>query len=226
MDETYMILQRTWGRISENYQTYNNDDGYLDTKPLRQAEDSEQTGFESTRTGLTGPTPTSGNVFRDEIHSSQRQRKDPGPRGAPSSVYSAEPTGTDTPPPIPRIPVGGYQAQVPGSNPFARTGSRRQLQRDDWDESDEENSEDLELQPSYTLSRPSGVGHYDGTQNPFEGQETSYKAPATGRPSGAPIEHVDGDIGGSVPPPPPPHMDHPQPERATRGVQLFDGPAR
>jgi hypothetical protein len=128
---------------------------------------------------------------------------------------------------MPRIPVGGYQTQVPGSNPFARTGSRRQLQRDDWDESDEENSDDLELQSTYTLSRPSGQGHYDGAQtNPFGGQQTSYKAQATTRPSGAPTEHGDGDLGGSgsVPPRPPPHIEQPQPERSIRGVQLSDGP--
>lgn len=204
----------------------------MDTKPLRQGSDSEATGFEADRSGLAEPTSAGGNVFRDEIHSSQsRRQQDSGIRGAPSSVYSTDPIGrtTETPPPMPRIPVGGYQSQVPGSNPFARTGSRRQLQRDDWDESDEEASDDLELQPTYTLSRPSGPGHYDGAgNNPFEGQETSYKAPAAVRPSEAPLDHRDGDLGGSssVPPQPPPHIEQPQPERSIRGVQLFDGPAR
>ncbi|KAE9963429.1 hypothetical protein BLS_009306 [Venturia inaequalis] len=223
---------RTWGRISENYQTYNPEDQYLDTKPLRQGSDSEVAGFEAARTGLAEPISAGGNVFRDEIHSSQtRRRQDAGERGAPSSVYSTDPIRrtTDTPSPMPHIPVGDYQSRAPGSNPFHRTGSRRQLSRDDWDESDEEASDDLELQPTYTLSQPSGPGHYDGTgNNPFEGQETSYKAPAAARPSGAPSDHRDGDIGGasSVPPQPPPHIEQPQPERSTRGVQLFDGPAR
>ncbi|QDS68615.1 hypothetical protein FKW77_001296 [Venturia effusa] len=222
---------RTWGRISENYQTYNNGDQYLDTKPLRQGSDSEVTGFEAARTGLAGPTSASGNVFRDEIHSSQSRRQQAAARlGAPSSVYSTDPIGSsDTPPPMPRMPVAGYQSHVPGSNPFGRTGSRTHLSRDDWDESDDEASDDLELQPTYTLSQPSGPGRYDGTGNsPFEGQETSYKGPAAVRPTGAPLDLRDGDLGGSnsVPPQPPPHIEQPQPERATRSVQLFDGPAR
>jgi hypothetical protein len=111
----------------------------------------------------------------------------------------------------------------PSNNPFARTGSRRQLRHDDWDASSEEDEGDLELRPTYTLSQPSGPGPYDRAHNPFDEQETSYKDPVPVHPTGAPVEHLDGDLGtsSSVPPQVPRHGQQP-----SSGVQLYDGPPR
>jgi len=217
---------RTWGRISEDYQPYTAPP--YESEPLRQNE-QPHAGYSS---GRNSPIQAGGNVFRNEINHSQRvRRQDSALRGTPSSVYTADPSQTDTlPPPIPRLPVETYTAQAPGqvpvSNPFARTGSRRLLRRDDWDDSTDEEEEGLELQHSYTLSQPSGHEHYDGTgQNPFDTQDTAYKAP----PGGAPLSHLagvsvhplSGDLGSGVPPQAPPHGQQPE-----RGVQLYDGPPR
>jgi hypothetical protein len=243
--------QRSWGRVSEDeFPTYTQD-AYNDRMPLRQDEmPPPQAGFVSGR--HSPPGGSTGNVFQDEIQASQRRRRgeDSSLAGAPSSVYSGpDRSQTISPPaPIPPIPASAYASQVPGQTPFGGTGSRRgkngsrrQFHRDDWDDSTDEDTDDLELQHTYTLSQPSGPGHYDSAHNPFETQDTSYNAQTGGVPPqrlpsmravgargvpGTVAESAEGDLAGSgsgitgAPPPQPP--PHGQEQQSSRGVQLVE----
>lgn len=91
------------------------------------------------------------------------------------------------------------------------------------------------MQHQYTLSRASGQGQYDGAQNPFETQDTSYRAEgegmppkrlpsqkAAGRVPNTVAESAEGDLAASSAPPPPAHQE------PVRGVQLVEtyGPSR
>jgi hypothetical protein len=190
---------RTWGRISEDYEE-------VDRIPLKA--DASGIGFGSGRE--TPPQPGSGNVFRDEIGASQRKRG----HGGVYEGASAE-TAVSAPP-------ANYASQYGTRNPFATSGSRRQVRRDDWEDStDDEGADDLELQPTYTLSRPDGT-HYDPPPTHLTSQDTSYSAykasPAQAESAAArkPVEGMGGDVGGAPAPQPPLHV------QPTRGVQLTE----
>ncbi|KAF2437029.1 PAP2-domain-containing protein [Tothia fuscella] len=219
---------RTWGRSAEENHLANYQDDYNDRVPLRQDYPARPGAYATGRHSPADQERT-GNVFQDEIRSSQRRRAQE--QITASSTYSGvDRSQTDTPPHVnPPIPTSTTQAG------FGRGASRRHFRRDDWDDSsdDDDARSDLELQHQYTLSRPSrdghAQGHYDSTQNPFEGQDTSYSAQSGGaggmppkrlpsqRAAARVPDSVDesGDLASAAPPPPVHH-------EGTRGVQLVE----
>lgn len=191
--------------------------------PLRQDEYQNKPVYSAARD--SSPGEGARNVFQEEIRASQRRRQE---GDAASSAYSGVARSqADTPPPInvtAPTPTT-YTSHQPGTNPFARTGSRRQFRRDDWDDSSDEEVGDMELRPTYTLSKPSGPGPYDPAASHFETQDTGYGSAAGGAPpSRVPqivTESADGDLAGapvSSPRPPP----HGQPQSPNRGIQLVE----
>lgn len=144
---------RTWGRISEDYEE-------VDRLPLKAGASGMAYG-----SGRDTPTqPGSGNVFRDEIGASQRRRRgpDPGNEGGLSA---------DVPP----MPPPHYVSQYNTGNPFASSGSGR-VRADDWDDSTDDEARDLELQPTYALSRPTDGTPYDPPPAHLTSQDTAYSA--------------------------------------------------
>jgi hypothetical protein len=171
--------------------------------PLRQDESQPHGGI----SGRTSPDHTGGNVFREEIQLSQRQRR----QGAntPGAIPTIDIGSADAPnsaiPPLLYTPHAAYNARVSAQNQSQRTGSRRQMRRDDWEDStDEEEAGDLELQPAYTLSQASGQqALYDGT-HAYQGGNPSARLPSARTPaiagvSGPLAESAKGDVGASGP---------------------------
>jgi diacylglycerol diphosphate phosphatase / phosphatidate phosphatase len=145
-----------------------------------------------------------GNVFREQIHASQRQRRQASQatRVVPSSAYSADPIpiSESPPPPVPshQVPASEFQ---PAGNPFTRDASQRSQRRtrdNIWDSSDDdEEMEGYELEPSYTLSNPN---QYEAPgYERFRAQDTGYPpqtrttqgqaAAGAGEPSGPANTH-------------------------------------
>lgn len=177
---------RTWGHISETYEG-------ADAVPLR-GHDSKM-GFVSGRESPT--TGSSGNAFRDEVNRSQRRRGG-GLDGTSASDIA------------PAMPASASAPHYSAASTSANTGNRNQYHRDnEWDDStDEEGGNDLELQPTYTLSGAAG-SRYEPPASNLASQNTAYsgyKPPASVGDVGTAAK------GSSSPPPPPPHSE------ALRGV--------
>ncbi|KAL5401252.1 hypothetical protein PMIN06_000583 [Paraphaeosphaeria minitans] len=162
-------------------------------RPVRSATDEEQ----GTSSAIPGADEHSGNVFRQQISQSQRRRQEEfggiQPSDTMSSTYSTN--------------VGGYQGQLPASNPFAEASRRRQ---DNYEYSSSEDDDNIELQPSYSLSGRPLAGQRGANYDPVAGRltDTGYHPPQgiTPTPTPPPVR-PSGDIaearGG--PPPPPAH---------------------
>lgn len=145
------------------------------------------------------------NVFRQQISNSQRHRQlavqaygDAQP--TPSSVYTADLNRTPT--------ASTYTSQLPlsNSNPYA---ARRRRGDDYNSSSSEDETDEFELQRTYTLSQPQGRSVMPAVYNPvndtFGGSDTAYHQQTRGLTSAD-----EADLGTSIsrsPPPPlvPPH---------------------
>ena len=154
-----------------------------DAQPLQQMskpideERGEASGYSST-TAVPDNIDTSGNVFRQQIHNSQRRRQESGSQygvdrsdtGASSNYRTGTMGSTMT------AKVNKYQTQLPATNPFAADVAR-QRQMDTYDYSSSEDENHYELQPR-------GAGAY----NPVSGRltDTGYHPPTGISPAPTP----------------------------------------
>ncbi|KAF2109311.1 lipid phosphate phosphatase-like protein 1 [Lophiotrema nucula] len=157
-----------------------------DVQPLRPMPDVERgdtSGF-SSRTAVPGDDEHSGNVFRQQISQSQRQRQGPPQFGVQHSDTMQSSLSTK---------VTRYQNQLPGANPFANDAVPSRG-RDNYDYSSSEDDENYELQQTYTLSAPQHGGTYNPVAGTFTG--TGYHPPAGmgPNPTPPPISNV-GPVG-------------------------------
>jgi diacylglycerol diphosphate phosphatase/phosphatidate phosphatase len=162
-------------------------------RPVRSATDEER----GTSSAIPEADAHSGNVFRQQIHQSQRRRQDEfggiQPSDTMSSTYSTK--------------VAGYQGQLPASNPFAGEGRRR---RDNYEYSSSEDDDNIELQPAYSLSGRPLAGQHGANYDPVAGRltDTGYHPPQGITPTPTPPPpRPTGDLGEArgAPPPPPAH---------------------
>jgi diacylglycerol diphosphate phosphatase/phosphatidate phosphatase len=131
-----------------------------DVQPLRpmphsmDVERGEASGF-SSNTAVAGDSEHGGNVFRQQIHDSQRRRQNPyavdRSDTLASSNYRSDTMGSTI-----STKVHNYQNQMPAANPFS--GQRR---NDTYDYSSSEDGDAYELQPGHFTDtgyhRPTGV---------------------------------------------------------------------
>ncbi|KAL1796303.1 hypothetical protein ACET3X_004843 [Alternaria dauci] len=189
-----------------------------DVQPLQRmdkpvdVERGEASGYSSTTAVPEGSAERTGNVFRQQIHNSQRRRQESGSQygvdrsdTAASSNYRTGTMGSTM-----TSKVHTYQNQLPATNPFAADVAR-QRQMDTYDYSSSEDDDNYELQ-----SRGTGV------YNPVNGRltDTGYHPPPGISPVPTPPPPVNtvlqnqqtmmsptGDLSDrrEVPPMPPPH---------------------
>jgi membrane-associated phospholipid phosphatase len=188
-----------------------------DVQPLQRidkpvdVERGEASGYSSTTAVPEGSGEQTGNVFRQQIHNSQRRRQESGSQygvdrsdTAASSNYRTGTMGSTM-----TSKVHTYQNQLPATNPFA-VDVVRQRQMDTYDYSSSEDDDNYELQ-----SRT-------GVYNPVNGRltDTGYHPPAGISPVPTPPPPVNtiipnqqammsptGDLADrrEAPPMPPPH---------------------
>ncbi|KAF2741289.1 lipid phosphate phosphatase-like protein 1 [Polyplosphaeria fusca] len=147
-----------------------------DIQPLRPVSDEEHgeaSGFNTrAETGEFGEH--NGNVFREQISASQRQRQGTRPFAVQHSDTMQSSLSTK---------VTRYQNQLPSHNPFANdtVPSRG---RDNYDYSSSEEEDSFELQQTHTLPAPRNAPAY----NPVAGRftETGYHPPAGISPNPTP----------------------------------------
>jgi len=147
------------------------------SKPIIDEERGEASGYSST-TAVPDNIDTSGNVFRQQIHNSQRRRQESGSQygvdrsdtGASSNYRTGTMGSTMT------AKVNKYQTQLPATNPFAADVAR-QRQMDTYDYSSSEDENHYELQTR-------GIGAY----NPVSGRltDTGYHPPTGISPAPTP----------------------------------------
>lgn len=138
-------------------------------EPLRTAlattvdEEQPKVAGYTTATATDTGDEHNGNVFRQQISTSQRRRadQDAAHHGAQSSSYSASQPPTLHP-----------------TNPFS-SGSRSRTHDDYWVSSSEDEGNGFELQQQYTLSDPHAQegrgGAYDPMAVSFAAEDTSYR---------------------------------------------------
>lgn len=164
-----------------------------DIQPLRHInkpideERAASSGFSST-TAIPGETEHSGNVFRQQIHNSQRRRQESGSQydaGVDrSDTLASSNYRTGTLDSTLTSKVHKYQSQLPSTNPFAADVAR-QRQMDTYDYSSSDDEDNYELQQRYAgLPAPQGSGAY----NPVSGRftDTGYHPPAGISPTPTP----------------------------------------
>lgn len=184
---------RTWGKSPTPPSATDVADDIQPLRIVRSATDEEQ----GTSSAIPGDEAHSSNVFRQQISQSQRRRQEEfggiQPSDTMSSTYSQK--------------VAGYQGQLPTSNPFAEPRGRR---HDNYEYSSSEDDDNIELQPSYSLSGRPLAGQRGTNYDPVAGRltDTGYHPPQgiTPTPTPPPMR-PSGDIaearGG--PPAPPTH---------------------
>jgi diacylglycerol diphosphate phosphatase/phosphatidate phosphatase len=132
-----------------------------DVQPLRpmghpiDAERGDASGF-SPNTAVAGDSEHGGNVFRQQIHDSQRRRQNPyavdRSDTLASSNYRSDTMGSTI-----STKVSNYQNQMPAANPFGE----RQRRMDTYDYSSSEDGEGYELQSGQFTDtgyhRPTGI---------------------------------------------------------------------
>jgi len=131
-----------------------------DVQPLRpmgrptDMERGEASGF-APNTAVAGETEHGGNVFRQQIHDSQRRRQNPYAVERSDTLASSN-YRTDTMGSTISTKVHNYQNQMPASNPFA--GQRRM---DTYDYSSSEDGDGYEMQAGHFTDtgyhRPTGI---------------------------------------------------------------------
>ena len=212
---------RSWGTSLSKGTALPANGGYVPTPAQHDEEHSSQAAFVSGR--LTPPQQRgqadSGNVFRDQISASQRQRRQAPTFGTVSSTYSGDERLPQFPGPQPAVPQhqpaeSPYNTALPSSNPF--TSGNQQGRRDDiWEESEDDGDAGYELEPQYTLSdaHQNQAGHFE----PFRTQDTSYHGQALGSAAGMPLHapqpaHTSGSSSGNgLPTPKTPPLVSPLP---------------
>jgi diacylglycerol diphosphate phosphatase/phosphatidate phosphatase len=131
-----------------------------DVQPLRpmvdpmDAERGEASGYSST-TAVPGASDHEGNVFRQQIHDSQRRRQNPYAVDRSDTLASSN-YRSDTMGSTMSTKVSKYQNQMPAANPFA--GQRRM---DTYDYSSSDDGDSYELQSGQFTDtgyhRPTGI---------------------------------------------------------------------
>ncbi|KAF1958786.1 PAP2-domain-containing protein [Byssothecium circinans] len=176
------------------------DDNLVFRRAPSDVERGEASGFSSEAPTAAGDDH-GGNVFRQQIHQSQRRRQQEPfglqPSDTMDSTYSQK--------------VTGYKNQLPGSSPFAN-----QRQHDNYDYSSSEDEENYELQQR----QPRSAGPAGAAYNPVTGRltDTGYYPPPgiTPNPTPPPPGNLSstqrtptGDLGDRTAfppgPAPPPH---------------------
>jgi diacylglycerol diphosphate phosphatase/phosphatidate phosphatase len=194
---------RSWGREPAPPPARVEIEDAVFTRAPADVERGDASGFSSET--AVGEELHGGNVFRQQIHQSQRRRQQEGPftmqpADTMSSTYSQK--------------VTGYKNQLPSTNPFSD-----QRRHENYDYSSSEDEENYELQQRQT--RSAGPA---GAYNPVTGRltDTGYHPPAGIVPTPTPPPPADlstvprlptGDLGmrvnspsSSAPAPaPPPH---------------------
>lgn len=175
--------------------------------PAFPADEEQRIGY-STATGSGNPEDAAhqGNVFRQQISASQRRRQEAAYDGAPAAASGAEPAR----PAAQRMPSSSYSSQPPSSAPVPRTTGghrRRRLHDGYWSSSsdDEAAADELELQPTYTLSDPQGHGGaYGPVADALGGHDTAYhpQRMTSVRVPSTVAERAERDGMGAVPPGP------------------------
>lgn len=131
-----------------------------DVEPLRpmghpqDVERGEASGF-SSNTAVAGEGETGPNVFRQQIHDSQRRRQNPYAVDRSDTIASSN-YRSDTMGSTMSTKATNYRNSLPQSNPFA--GQRR---TDTYDYSSSEDGDNYELQPGHMTDtgyhRPTGI---------------------------------------------------------------------
>ncbi|KAF2476443.1 acid phosphatase/Vanadium-dependent haloperoxidase [Lindgomyces ingoldianus] len=153
-------------------------------RPVRAPTDEEvgsASGFSSQTVVGDGLNEHGGNVFREQISASQRQRQQQNDQypGGPSSQYSmqrGDNLGSTT-----STKASKYQAQMRATNPFANEAASH---HDSYDYSSSEDEENYELQQTYTLSAPQSGAAYNPVAGTFT--DTGYHPPAGMTPNPSP----------------------------------------
>jgi diacylglycerol diphosphate phosphatase/phosphatidate phosphatase len=205
-----------------------------DVLPLRAADkpvDLER--GEATGIAISGVPDHGGNVFRQQIHNSQRRRQEQSPAGvdrsdtlASSNYMRSDTMGStyrsDTLNSTISTKVNRYQNQMPSPNPFANDAAR-QRRMDTYDYSSSEDEDSFELQQTYDRNVPQNGGAY----NPVNGRltDTGYHPPPGISPNPTPPPQFvpphpaamspGGDLAGArdIAPTPPPHAVGTMPQR-------------
>ncbi|KAJ4286463.1 hypothetical protein N0V90_013163 [Kalmusia sp. IMI 367209] len=189
---------RSWGKGPAGPPPTVEVDDVQPLRPLRTLTDEERaasSGFSSDQ-AVPGAGEHAGNVFRQQISQSQRRRQQEfggiQPSDTVSSTYSQK--------------VVGYQGQLPSSNPFADNRRRH----DNYEYSSSEDDDNIELQPSYSLSGRPLAGQRGAAYDPVAGQvtDTGYHPPQGITPTPTPppaTRNPTGDLaeargGPAVPP--------------------------
>lgn len=133
-------------------------------EPLRSTTKAMPHDEERPRSGSsTGIDGHGGNVFRQQISATQRQRETTSPQFRAGPPYPGDLGQRGQAPP--------YQANPYGSTPYRGRD-------DEYDESSSDDDRDIELQPQYTLTGPNaGNSSYD----PNFGANTAYNPPKIGQ---------------------------------------------
>ncbi|KAF2205958.1 lipid phosphate phosphatase 1 [Delitschia confertaspora ATCC 74209] len=152
-----------------------------DTEPLRAVnrqgdiERGEASGFSSSSAPVSGRGDgRGGNVFREQIHSSQRRREqDPAYRGPAPTEFGAQRSDT-LPSASPNAPQ--YPTALASTNPFAgQTGQRGHPDDYSYSSSDDDATPGYELDETYAMSRPPGGSSYNPMSGAFT--DTGYHRP-------------------------------------------------
>jgi hypothetical protein len=205
-----------------------------DVQPLRPVHKpvDEERG-EASGIAVAGGPDHGGNVFRQQIHNSQRRRQEQSPSGvdrsdtlASSNYMRSDTMGStyrsDTLNSTMSTKVNRYQNQMPSPNPFANEPGR-QRRMDTYDYSSSEDEDSYELQQTYDRNVPQHGGAY----NPVSGRltDTGYHPPQGISPNPTPPPQFvpphqaamspTGDLGagGEIAPTPPPHAVGTMPQR-------------
>ncbi|EON62527.1 hypothetical protein W97_01750 [Coniosporium apollinis CBS 100218] len=217
---------RSWGREPQPPNVVERtDEGIEPLRPIKPRPDEEAAGTDYGSTTAVGSEENGGNVFRQQIHESQRRRQE-AHRAPPSSTYTVDPTD--------RAPSSTYTATLPATNPYALSSGSRRQRRDEhygYSSSEEESElEELELQPQYTLSNPSGRDVYDPYSNGqtdtsyHPSRMTSVRAPGANVPTVP--EGLEQDTTSVRTPPPPEPPTHGGENDGLRRLDLVETYAR